>query len=306
MTKSPAEEFSSDLGMRISTLRLIQENKYCFIFFAVADGERCIIKKYKGVDSQLVKTEAEALSLYHKLAVSHSNLMDSGIPILREDKNLLVIGFIEGDTFSRTLYKAWNRHSKNKCVCFMRILGALIAQIYHETQCPNEETSPFIFEYLNYSSRNLESLKFFRSFFSGAVSEATKLETSFRAAQIIPSFVHGDFVFKNIHVNGNLIGLIDFANANYFSHPLNDIYNLRFALENMFLSRKFKSDLIVGFIEGLGDLHQPETSHKFYYEYHRRRWLMLKLSSRNPLQLLEGIRGLGSFARPFGPEVIIG
>jgi aminoglycoside phosphotransferase (APT) family kinase protein len=121
---------------------------------------------------------------------------------------------------------------------------------------------------------------------------------------VVPSFVHGDFVFKNMHVDGERIGLIDFANANPLSHPLNDIYNLHFALANMLVPQGFKDRLMASFREGWGNVTFPEIVHRFYYEYHRRRWLMLKLTSRSPRDLIQGIHGLVSFAKPFTVEAI--
>jgi aminoglycoside phosphotransferase (APT) family kinase protein len=138
--------------------------------------------------------------------------------------------------------------------------------------------------------------------FKGMSSEAERLSNDFRLSNIVPSFIHGDFVFKNIHIKDERAGLIDFANANSLSHPLNDIYNLRFALANMLLPKKFKADLFAGFQDGLGSRDFTEIAQRFYYEYHRRRWLMLKLTSRNPADLIQGFRGLLSFAKPFTAE----
>jgi hypothetical protein len=72
----------------------------------------------------------------------------------------------------------------------------------------------------------------------------------------------------------------------------------------MLLPQVFKTDLLAGFREGLGDITFPDAVHRFYYEYHRRRWLMLKLHARSPGDLAQGIRGLMSFAKPFAPEVM--
>ena len=100
------------------------------------------------------------------------------------------------------------------------------------------------------------------------------------------------------------MGLIDLANAIQRSHTLNDLYNLKFALNNMFLPRAFKKELWTAFEAGLKPLSFPEMAHRFYYEYHRRRWLMLKMKSRHPKEQLQAIRGLLSFAKPFGPEAM--
>ncbi|MEI7448781.1 MAG: phosphotransferase [Desulfomonile sp.] len=297
-------EYSLDLQLEITSLALIKENKYCVIYLAgTPDGPR-IVKKYRGGDSSLVMVEADALGFYHHLAQDEPNLIDSGEPLLREDRNLLCIGFVEGDAFSEVLYKARKDDSlRDRSVRIMSILGNVIRTIYEKTQRPQEETSPFIFEYFNYCSTRLEQMPLLGPIlFKGMSSEAERLSNDFRLSNIVPSFIHGDFVFKNIHIKDERVGLIDFANANSLSHPLNDIYNLRFALANMLLPKKFKADLLAGFYDGLGSTDFPEIAQWFYYEYHRRRWLMLKLSSRIPADLIQGLRGLLSFAKPFTAE----
>lgn len=297
-------EYSLDLQLELTSLDLIQENKYCVIYLAGTPNGPRIIKKYKGGDSSLVRVESDALVFYHHLAQDEPNLIDSGEPLLKEDKNLLCIGFVEGDAFSAVLYKARKDYSlRDRSVRIMRILGNVLRTIYDRTQRPEDETSPFIFEYFSYCSARLEQIPLLGStLFKGISSEAKALADDFRRSNIVPSFIHGDFVFKNIHVKDERVGLIDFANANPLSHPLNDIYNLRFALANMLLPREFKADLLAGFQAGLGSQNFTEIAQKFYYEYHRRRWLMLKLTSKTPADLIQGFRGLLSFAKPFTAE----
>jgi len=63
------EQFSRDLGMELTSLGLIQENKYCHIFRSSCDGQPFIIKKYKGDDSSLVEEEAlKNIALLRELA----------------------------------------------------------------------------------------------------------------------------------------------------------------------------------------------------------------------------------------------
>jgi hypothetical protein len=304
MDEHVRREYSVDMGIELTSLELIKENKYCLIYLVgTADGPR-IVKKYKGTDTGLVKVEAEALSFYHELARNRPDLMDSGEPLLREKKNLLCMGFVEGNPLNETLYEARkNELVRKRSLRSMWILGSVIRDMYERTRSPKEETSPFIFEYFDYSSSRLANVPVLGAvMFSGILSDARALAKDFRQSKITPSFVHGDFVFKNIHVKDEKVGLIDFANANRLSHPLNDIYNLRFALDNMFLPKSFKFDLWGNFESGLGPLVFPEIAHRFYYEYHRRRWLMLKLTSKNPLDVAEGFRGLVTFAKSFAPE----
>jgi hypothetical protein len=307
MDEQIVREYSRDLGLELKSLDMIKENKYCLIYLAATQDDSCIIKKYKAGDPSLVVIEAEALSFYHHLAQDEPRLMDSGLPRLREDKRLLCVGFVEGDPFSEVLYKARQDDAvRERSVRLMEILGSVVRTIYEKTQRPREETSPFIFEYFDYCSTKLEHIPVLGSLlFKGMAFEAQELADAFRSTRTVPSFVHGDFVFKNIHVKDERLGLIDFANANARSHPLNDIYNLRFALANMLLPKEFKKDLLAAFTAGLGSVVFGNAAERFYYEYHRRRWLMLKLTSRNPRDVMQGLRGLVTFAKPFAPEVMV-
>jgi hypothetical protein len=308
MDAQNCSEYSRDLGIELISLDLIQENKYCIIYLGRTRTGPCIIKKYKGEETELVSAEAEALSLYHRLARDDTALIDSGPPQLKRDKNLLWIGFVDGDPFNVVLYRAPKDKSLcRQCVQLMVTLGKTLRKLYEDTLRPGEQPSPFLFEYIEYASTRLQRLPVLGALaFRHAVAEARELSDALRSTAVDPSFVHGDLVFKNIHVRGERLGLIDFANANPLSHPLNDIYNLRFALANMLIPQSFKTELLYGFQEGLGDLSFPDAAHRFYYEYHRRRWLMLKLTSRNPSDVMQGFRGLATFAKPFREEVRAG
>lgn len=296
-------EFSADLGEELASLALIKENKYCVIYRGETIAEPVIIKKYKGEDPRMARTEAEALTAYHLLAKKNPALIDSGVPSFREKANLLRIGFVEGDPLSDVLYKARNDPVlQANCTRLMRILGGALKTIHQGSQRPGEETSPFIYEYLDHCSSTLEGLRIIGPIlFSGAAQEGRDLADAFRRSGVTPSFIHGDLVFKNIHVTEDRVGLIDFGNANPLSHTLNDVYNLLFALNNMWLPKTFKAQLKAGFKEGLAGMDFPEEAHRFYYEYHRRRWLMLKFYWGNIREKIEGFRGLLEFARPFAP-----
>jgi predicted Ser/Thr protein kinase len=299
-------EFAVHLGEELVSLALIKENKYCVIYRGETGGGPVIIKKYKGDDPRLAGTEAEALRAYHVLAEENPHLIDSGIPVFNERANLLRIGFVEGDPMSEVLYRARNdARLQERCVGLMRVLGGALKTIRRRSQRPGEAPSPFVFEYLDHCSTTLERLPIIGpALFSGASREARDLADAFRRSADVPSFAHGDLVFKNIHVTEDRVGLIDFGNANPLSHTLNDVYNLLFALYNMWLPTSFKVRLREGFREGLAGLEFPEEAHRFYYEYHRRRWLMLKFHWGNAREKIEGFRGLVAFARPFSPRAM--
>lgn len=292
--------------MDLTSLDLIQENKYCLIYRSDARGQPYIIKKYKGHESALIKEEARALNLYHRVAKDNPDLIDSQAVKLNAEKNLLCIGFVDGEAFSDLLYRgSKDTEIQERSVRIMGILGSLMKGLYETTSMPGAETSPFIFEYAEYSSRQLEAIPVLGFLmFRGLKKSTLELSAVFKSARVTPSFVHGDFVFRNIHVSGERVGMIDLANSNQRSHTLNDLYNLRFALNNMLLPKNFKAALWSAFEAGLRPLSFPEIAHRFYYEYHRRRWLMLKMKGRNPKEQIQAVRGLLSFARPFGPEAM--
>lgn len=300
------EQFSQDLGMELTSLDLIQENKYCYIYRSEADARPFILKKYKGDDSSLIREEAKALDFYHDIAGNDPDLIDSKAVKLNAEQNLLCIGFVEGECFSDVLYRGRkSAETREQSVRIMGILGRLIKSLHKMTRMPGAETSRFIFEYSEHTSRQLESIPVLGSLlFSGLKKSTSQLSESFKAARITPSFIHGDFVFRNIHVEGERVGLIDLANTIQRSHTLNDVYNLRFALSNMILPKKFKAELWSAFRDGMEPLTFPEIAHQFYYEYHRRRWLMLKIKSHNPRDQMQAVRGLFSFAKPFKTEVV--
>jgi hypothetical protein len=295
------EQFSQDLGMELTHLDLIQENKYCHIFRSGAHGRPFILKKYKGDDSSLVEEEAKALNFYHHIAKDDLDLIDSKAVKLIAEKNLLCIGFVDGECFSDVLYRGRKDAGvREQSIRIMGILGRLMKVLHEMTRSPGAETSPFIFEYAEHTSRQLAGIPVLGFLlFRGIRKETSQLSESFKAAQITPSFIHGDFVFRNIHVDGKRVGLIDLANTIPRSHTLNDVYNLNFALNNMILPKEFKAELWLAFQNGIKPLAFPEIAHHFYYEYHRRRWLMLKIKSRNPKDQMQAFRGLFGFAKSF-------
>lgn len=291
------QQFSCHLGLDLQSLSFIKENAYCSIYRAVTDGQPIIIKHYKGEDPHLAEAEAKALDFYHQVAKDDPNLIDSRAIHFNPERNLLCIQYVDGECFSDFLYRRRNSPDlQPRAIRIMGILGDLLRRFYELTQTPGAETAPFIFEYFEYCSRRLERLPMFGPLlFSGYVAQAERLAEDFRAAKVAPSFVHGDFVFKNIHVHGDRVGLIDFANTNPRSHVLNDVYNLYFALESMLLPEELKTVLWSSFCQGLRVPSFPEIAHQFYREYHRRRWLMLKLTSLQPRDWLQAVAGLLRF-----------
>ncbi len=297
-------QLSEYLDQPIEKLDLLKENKYCYIFKATAEQDPFIIKQYKGNDPALITAESQALDFYHEITKDDDDLIDSGTIKLLKDKNLLSIRYVEGEPFNELLYSSRNKPIiQQRCIRIMRILGNFLHRLYNLTVSAETEPSPFLFEYSNYCADKLENMPIFgRTLFRNFSKQTEELALDFRNANVPISFIHGDFVFLNIHVSGEKVGLIDLANTNPHSHLLNDLYNLRLALDNMLLPQSLKKLMLEALYDGLGDLTFPEIAHRFYYEYHRRRWLMLKLGTLHPKHLIQGLRGVTSFARPFNSD----
>jgi hypothetical protein len=291
------------LSLPFDEAQLIQTNAYCAIYRAAIQGAPYIVKAYFGDDPALMRAEADALNFYHEIAGSRPDLIDSRTVARNDAQNLICIQFVRGRRLSDLIYQGRrNAAVREQTVRAMAVLGALLKAFYERTVDPAAEPDAFLFEYFAYCSNRLETLPALgRLCFRGYGASASVLADAFRAARLPPSFAHGDLVFRNIHVEGEQVGLVDFANTNFRSHILNDVYNLYFALANMVLSRPYKTALLDGLRQGTADLRFPDIGHRFYREYHRRRWLMLKLTSRHPRDLLQFVRGWLTFGRSMQP-----
>ena len=158
-------------------------------------------------------------------------------------------------------------------------------------------------EYMLYASGRLEKVPLIGAPLLG--EHLPTAETLFEEAQASgepTSFCHGDCVLRNAHADEQSIGLIDWANTSHDSHILNDIYNFRTAAHNMFLTPGYRRQLLEALSEGLGDLAFDIRLHRFFYEYHRRRWLMLKLYAKRPWPWIQALRAVTTFAKPFSPS----
>ena len=279
---------------------LIQENKYCRIWWAIKDGDRLIVKTYHGFDTQLAEQEAEALDLYHDIASKREELIDSRCLGFEPRDNLLSIAFVEGECFTDLLYRARSdKDERKRAIAAMSILGRFSRQLWDRTRVAGGSPSPFMYEYLLHCSRRLEAFPILgRALFKGTEKEAARLWADLVQSGGDPSYAHGDYVFRNVHVQGNRVGLIDFANAIPTSHVLNDAYNLHFALANTWLSKDLKADLWKAYQDALGMDEYPEAAHRFYFEYHRRRWLQLKLWANRPWPWMQAARAIATFAAP--------
>jgi len=294
---------SAALGMELDRVSFIQANAYCRIYRAETGGRRVIVKQYRDGAAGQAMDEARAVDLYHEVAAGVHGLTDGRTLAANEAQGVICEEFVEGERMTEVVRRgARDAQDAGKAVRLMSALGALLARLRRRTARPGLPPAAFHFEYMAYCSRRLQDAPLAGALlFRGARASAERLSDAYRASGEAPSFAHGDFVFRNIHVDGERLGLIDFANAVFASHTLNDAYNLNTALAHATAPGAYQRKLREAFVEGLGGQAFSEAAHEFFYEYHRRRWLMLKLRTRNPLRWAQAARALAVFARPYEP-----
>ncbi|MBT3286166.1 MAG: phosphotransferase [Victivallales bacterium] len=301
-----AEAASAALGLPITDLRIIQRNQYCAIYRGLlADGDRCIVKTYFGSDPELARIETQAADFYRDVVVGLPEVHPGGALAFVPEANILALRFVPGTCFTDAVYAAVRHPAERpRILTATRRLGEILRQLYDASQT-QAAIDPFMGEYASHASGRLERLPWpLRRLFAGSQANALALWAAWQADEPVVSFCHGDCTFRNLHLDGGTIGLIDFANARWNSHILNDCYNFRLAAQNMFLPRSFRDDILTALVAGMGDVRFPESTHHFFHEYHRRRWLMLKLTARNPWAWFQACRALATFAHPFHPEQI--
>ncbi len=288
-------------GLEINKLQLLAENNYCYIFKAETADQSLIIKKYKTADNSLGEHEAAGVDFYHRIVDGDNDFIDSRALFTDSEMNLVGISFVEGKSFADFIYENGSKSESLSSILFLaERLGFFLKKAREESKKVDAEFTPFNSEYMLYCSEKLCALPIFgRIFFRNYPADAAVLASGLASTSEHPSFAHGDFVFRNIHVAGKRAGLIDFANCLESSHTLNDVFNLWFALQNMIISDGLKEVIWQAFLKGLGETGFSEPVVNFFYEYHRRRWLMLNLCSKDPRRWLRAIYGLKHFARSF-------
>jgi hypothetical protein len=294
------QAFGEALGLAVTAVQPIQTNAYCAIYRAHTPAGQIIIKEYGPEQTHLAATEAQGLRVYHDLARGDPDLLDSGAPALSADGRVVGIGFVPGERLTEVIRRG--RRDEAACrqaVHAMTVLARFLERLREHTTVPGGEVSPFLREYLSYCSARLARVPLAgRWLFARYPQEVDDLWNSLRQCGLPTSFAHGDLVCRNIHVSGDRVGVIDFANTNDSSHTLNDLCNLRIALLNMRLSAAYRQRLWAPMAGLLEAARPPRAARRFYYEYHRRRWLMLKLCARHPAEWLQALRGMLLWARP--------
>lgn len=299
MTPPPASRLAELIGRPVSSVETIAENKYCGIFRGMSDGQPVIFKQYKAGDPILEQREADGVRLYHDLARADDRLMDSDVLGFDAADRLIAIGFVPGARLADAVRDAAGDGKLRDAVfAAMWALGETLVAMRNRTLAEGTPLDPFHFEYLRHCSGKLAGLPVVgRRFYGEAPAKAELLVNEITRARPAVSMAHGDFVFRNIHIRDGRIGLIDFANTLPASHPLNDIVNLWFSLQNMRLDPGYREALWGAFRGGFGAMDFGNAEWRFFFEYHRRRWLMLNLAVRNPARWILAARAQRGFAR---------
>jgi tRNA A-37 threonylcarbamoyl transferase component Bud32 len=266
------------LDVRLDSLTLLRENRTCWIYLSQVAGERVVLKQYKHHARQLCSREAVAVSLYSSLCRELRGLLPSEIRAVNPETGTLCITFIEGELMSDVLRRgARSARERTRCCSALERVGELLARMRERTARPGSY-SPFLEEYMVHVSRLLEETPGLGAVFKGYSATALHLFEDLRDAAEETSLSHGDLVCANLILSGDRVGVIDFANANLDSHYLDDVYNLRVTCQNLLhLPRGFRRDLMLAIASSV-DLEQCDArTHRFFWEYHKRRWLHLQL-----------------------------
>lgn len=292
------DRFTQVLALPLKSIQPIKTNKYCAIYLGIFDHQRighekCILKRYFGDDPTMAAQEARALDYYSRLVEDRDEWMPSRCLAFSEEANLMAIQFIPGVPLSRFVYQFRKGISGIASVLKIgRELGAMLRQFHDETANYDAEPSDILFDYMRYISRQLENRS--RRKFARYGISAEKLIKDYVKCGVPTTFCHGDFVMRNMHVDmdkdsgRHRIGLIDFGNSLDHSHVLGDLFGFYFSAMHAYLPMRCRLQLVDRVVRGLigreQDLQFPEAAVRFHFEYHRRRWMMLKLQSRNPIQ----------------------
>ncbi len=297
-------EYASTLDLKLVAVHPIQRNKYCAIGRGVLDdGRDCVVKDYGESDPNLARLEAEALDFYDGICRDAPGLKTCRLLSYNADHNILAMSFMEGSSYTRFVYKALTvPRQRERVLDHARALGSLLHELYRRRHDPEGRLGDFMREYMLHVSDRLGRVPVVgRSLLGPELPSAEVLFEEARDCGEATSFCHGDCVPRNAHADADGIGLIDWANTSTQSHILNDLYNFLTASRNMFLTPGYRKQWIEAISDGLGELVFDIRLHRFFYEYHRRRWLMLKFYARRPWPLLQALRGMLTFARPFHP-----
>lgn len=298
---------AGELGLELDALKSLKTNAYCRIYRAEHGGVPVLVKHYPdAAHGELARREAEAVDLYASLVSEHPGLLSCRTLAFNPGSNVLCTEFLQGELMAQSLHRARrDRAVREQCARAMQHVGWFLGRLRERTLVEGGRPSPFLQEYIRYTSRGLETLPGLgKTLFRGFEAQADELFGALCRADCPPSSVHGDLVFANMVRSGDRVGLIDFANTNDRSHPPNDLYNLAIALRSKRLGRRFRRALWEHMLRGLGPLELPPAVARFYWEFHRRRWLFLKLAQGGAVSRAQGVGDLLSL--PHAPPRLHG
>lgn len=267
------------LDLRLDSLELLRENRTCWIYRARVEGESLVLKQYKRHARELCAREVAAVRLYSRLSREVPNLIPSTVRAWNVETGTVCVTFIEGELMSDVLrFGGRSARERARCCAALARVGELLRRVRQETS-REAFFSPFLEEYVLHVSRLLEGLPGLGTFFAGYVDSARRLYEDVQASGEGVSLAHGDLVFANLILAGERVGLIDFANANPESHVLDDVYNLRVTCQNLLhVPQGLRRDLVSALESSLELEGCDRRVHRFFWEYHKRRWLHLQLS----------------------------
>lgn len=298
---------SMRLGLPLSAVTLLRKNEYCAIYGAESDDGPVVVKQYVRGDASLAEREAHGIELYARLTEGDPAFLPIRCVALNRETRTLCMTRTPGELMSRLLRRAHVRRTlRRTATAAMEHVGRFLRTAWQSTRTAETPPSPFLAEYIRYTSGRLERLPLLgRTLFAGYEAEADRLYDELCREGGPTGFSHGDLVFANMIVNGDRIGLIDFANVNEHSHVLNDVYNLRIACDQAPVAIPgLRGRLRAALRQGLGPLDAPEAARRFYWEYHRRRYLSLTLASRRPVGTLQGLLALPKLAAPYRADTL--
>lgn len=273
------QKLEERLDMRLDSLVPVRENRLCWIFRGRAHGEPVIVRQYKRECREGALREARAVERYGEACESVPSLLPLRVLASNQEEGTLCINLIEGELLSDAMRRPLTRARREAVLAAVGDLGRLLARLRELTVTAHEPSS-FLEEYLLYTSHRLASVPLLGPvLFGDAASDATRLFEELRQAGEPSSLSHGDLVFANMIFDGRSLGLIDFTNANFESHTLDDLYTFQVTCDNLWhLSSSVRFDLSNALRAGLGRMTFDSRTHRFYWEYHRRRWLTINLN----------------------------
>ncbi len=294
-------EFSELLEMPLTRVSFITKNTYCSIYRGVHNSVPVIIKKYTTKTSEQAQNEARGFNTYHRLAAHTPEMIDARTLRLNRQNNILCVSFIPGKSLNSLIYSSLKRPSECDFICErIAALARFLHSTYIKTQQPKAKTDSFIFDHFRYCTHSLASLPLIGTrYFADAPRVANELCNRYPHADAPPSFCHGDLTGRNILVDTTRIGCIDFTNALARGHFLNDYYAFLRSIDSIYIPASLHLRLRDAFVSAASIPAFPEILHRFYYEYHRYKWLMLRFKSHSPLRWYTAVRSLKNSAPPF-------